>query len=92
MNISSLTNERVLWGATGNSGQAALLGSVGGSSFEETLKQSVGFGSKSESGGLVESPAAGHSTMGDLISQLQFSFLKNDGSGGLSNRLSNALF
>ena len=92
MSIGSISTERNVWGANSNAGQAAVLGSVGGSSFEEALKQSVGFGSKNESGGVVESIAASNSGTSDLISQLQFSMLKNDGSGGLGQRLNNALF
>jgi len=92
MNIGNVTNERSTWGTSAYSGQAATFGSGGVVGFEETLKNSVGFGSKSEGGQVVESISRADLGTMDLVSQLQFSLLKNDGSGGVGSRLNNALF
>ncbi len=92
MSIGAINNDHGTWGTTALSRQAAGFGGQGGGAdFEETLKNSVGFGTRNGSGGLTGSIAAASSGAGDLISQLQFSLLKNDGLNGLSSRLNNAL-
>ncbi len=91
MSIGSINTERSTWGAASqNAKLSALGGNIGG--FEETLKSSVGFGSKSDSGQVTESIAGADLAARDLVSQLQFSLLKSESSGGVSSRLNNALF
>ena len=99
MSLGAINNDytsQSIWGSQNYSSTEASMGGAGrntGTSFDETLKDSVGFGSRGESGGVSESIAAASTTGQDLISQIQFSFLKgNDLSGGVDNRLNNALF
>lgn len=94
MSIGAINNDRSTWGAANFSAQAAAFGSQGGQAdFENDLKNSMGFGTRADSGGTVSSIVAGSSPNSDLLSQLQFSYLKsNNEQGGLSSRLNNALF
>lgn len=94
MSIGAINNDRSTWGAASFSAQAAAFGRQGGqANFEDDLKNSMGFGTRGDSGGVTSTIAAGSSTNGDLLSQLQFSYLKNNNEqSGLSGRLNNALF
>lgn len=95
-NVNNDYNYSILGSQSYSGAAAASMGgsskTTGGTSFDEALKSSVGFGARGESGGVTESIAAASTASQDLISQLQYSLLKNDGTGGLDNRLSNALF
>lgn len=94
MSIGAVNNEHSTWGTAGFSARAAAFGSQGGQAgFEDALKSSMGFGTRADSGGVVSSIAAGTSGNSDLLSQLQFSYLKNNNEqSGLTGRLNNALF
>jgi hypothetical protein len=94
MSIGAINNDRSTWSAANFSTQAAAFGSQGGqANFEADLKNSMGFGTRGDSGGAMSSIAIGSSTNSDLLSQLQFSYLKgNNEQGGLTGRLNNALF
>lgn len=94
MSIGAINNDQSTWGAANFSTQAAAFGSQGGqANFEADLKNSMGFGTRAESGGAVSTIVGGSSTNSDLLSQLQFSYLKsNNDQGGMTSRLNNALF
>lgn len=94
MSIGAINNDCSTWSAANFSTRAAAFGHQGGqASFEADLISSMGFGTRGESGGAVSAIAVGSSTNSDLLSQLQFSYLKsNNEQGGLTGRLNNALF
>ena len=94
MSINAVNNERSTWGAAEYSAKAASFGAVNaGAGFEEAMKSSVGFGSRSEEGAVSGSIALSTGEGVDLVSQLQFAFLKNQSANsGLGDRLNNNLF
>lgn len=94
MSLESINSSHSTWGAASTASKAAIFGrQEEDNGFEETLKTSAGFGTKSDSGGVANSIAGPGGGLGDLVSQLQFSFLKNnDSSGGLNQRMNKSLF
>ncbi len=94
MSLESINSLRGVFGAAPAASKATVFGrQEDDNTFEATLKNSAGFGTKSDSGGVTNSIAGAGGGLGDLVSQLQFSFLKNnDSANGLSQRMSNALF
>ena len=91
MSIDAVNQSRATWG-TAYSGKAAGFAGQDDQGFDDTLKSSVGFGSRGESGGVTNSIAAATNAADDLVSQLQYSLLKSSSSDGVSSRLNNALF
>lgn len=91
MSIGSIGNDRATWGVSSYGGNAATFGAkTADIGFEETLKNSLGFGAKDESGNRVNSISMAESA-DDLLSQLQFSFLKSNSAGGIDSRLDGGL-
>jgi hypothetical protein len=79
MSIGTINSEQSIWGAASLKGpnRFGLKETEGG--FEESLNNSFGFGARDESGGLAgDLPGSAKSLTSDLLSQIQFSLLRNN--------------
>ena len=91
MSIGSINNDRATLGLSAYTGNAATFGAkTADSGFEEVLKSSLGFGSRDESGGRINSISMAEKT-DDLLGQLQLSFLKSNSVSGINSRLDGGL-
>jgi hypothetical protein len=96
MSLESINSFHNTWGAGATASKAAIFGrreeEDGG--FEDTLKNNAGFGAKDDGGAVTNSIAGlGDGGLDDVLSKLQFSFLKNNShANGLNQQLSTALF
>ena len=86
-----LNNDRAAWGLASCGGNAATFGAkTADGGFEEALKNSLGFGSRDDSGGRVNSISMSEKS-DDLLGQLQLSFLKSNSVSGIDSRLNGGL-
>lgn len=90
--IGNINHERPTFGVSPQTQAASFGAKTADSGFEETLKSSMGFGARGESGGRVNSVSAVQNKTGDMLGQLQLSFLKTNSVNAIDNKMNGGLF